>query len=130
MSEAQVLSFLYIDLRNAIRWEDGPRIVRHQKLWFRGFGEQTKQAQSSEQITVSLLKNMECTEICKKKVIWACFYDRYQIGFLCQRRNVKCEFPFKIPQDFDQFGGFSGGGRDSPKRWEVPSAHTRSPGLI
>ena len=26
-------AFLYIDLRNAIRWEDGVHIIRHWKLW-------------------------------------------------------------------------------------------------
>lgn len=26
-------SFLYSDLRTAIRWEDGPHIIRHWKLW-------------------------------------------------------------------------------------------------
>lgn len=31
------LAFLYIDLRTAIRWEDGPRIVRHWKLWLPRF---------------------------------------------------------------------------------------------
>lgn len=27
------LAFLYVDLREAIRWENGPQIVRHWKLW-------------------------------------------------------------------------------------------------
>ena len=31
------LAFLYIDLRTAIRWEDGVRIVRHWKLWLPRF---------------------------------------------------------------------------------------------
>ena len=31
------LSFLYIDLRRAIRWEDGPHIIRHWKLWLLRF---------------------------------------------------------------------------------------------
>lgn len=31
------LAFLYIDLRNAIRWEDGPRVVSHWKLWLPRF---------------------------------------------------------------------------------------------
>ena len=26
-------AFLYVDLRNAIRWEDSPHIIRHWKLW-------------------------------------------------------------------------------------------------
>lgn len=30
-------SFLYIDLRNAIRFEDGPHVVRHYKLWLPRF---------------------------------------------------------------------------------------------
>jgi hypothetical protein len=31
------LAFLYINLRTAIRWEDGPSIVRHWKLWLPRF---------------------------------------------------------------------------------------------
>lgn len=31
------LSFLYIDLREAIRWENGPQIIRHWKLWLPRF---------------------------------------------------------------------------------------------
>ena len=31
------LAFLYIDLRCAIRWEDGPHILRHWKLWLPRF---------------------------------------------------------------------------------------------
>lgn len=31
------LAFLYIDLRHAIRWEDGVHIVRHWKLWLPRF---------------------------------------------------------------------------------------------
>ena len=31
------LGFLYVDLRNAIRWEDGPHIVRHWKYWLPRF---------------------------------------------------------------------------------------------
>ena len=31
------LAFLYIDLRNAIRWEKGANIVRHWKLWLPRF---------------------------------------------------------------------------------------------
>ena len=27
------MAFLYVDLRNAIRWENGPHIVTHWKLW-------------------------------------------------------------------------------------------------
>lgn len=30
-------AFLYIDLRNAIRWEDGAHIIRHWKLWLPRF---------------------------------------------------------------------------------------------
>ena len=30
-------AFLYIDLRNAIRWEDGPQIIRHWRLWLPRF---------------------------------------------------------------------------------------------
>lgn len=30
-------AFLYLDLRNAIRFEDGPHIVRHYKLWLPKF---------------------------------------------------------------------------------------------
>ena len=30
-------AFLYVDLRNAIRWEDGPHIVRHWKWWLPRF---------------------------------------------------------------------------------------------
>ena len=31
------LAFLYVDLRNAIRWENGPQIIRHWKLWLPRF---------------------------------------------------------------------------------------------
>ena len=31
------LGFLYLDLGNAIRWEDGPQIVRHWKFWLPRF---------------------------------------------------------------------------------------------
>ena len=31
------LAFLYVDLREAIRWENGPQIVRHWKLWLPRF---------------------------------------------------------------------------------------------
>lgn len=31
------LAFLYIDLRHAIRWENGPQIIRHWKLWLPRF---------------------------------------------------------------------------------------------
>jgi hypothetical protein len=31
------LGFLYIDLRRAIRWEDGSHIIRHWKLWLPRF---------------------------------------------------------------------------------------------
>lgn len=31
------LAFLYIDLRRAIRWEDGPHIIRHWKMWLPRF---------------------------------------------------------------------------------------------
>ena len=31
------LSFLYVDLRQAIRWEDGPHIIRHWKWWLPRF---------------------------------------------------------------------------------------------
>lgn len=31
------MAFLYIDLRNAIRFEDGPHIVRHYKMWLPRF---------------------------------------------------------------------------------------------
>lgn len=31
------LGFLYLDLRRAIRWEDGPHIIRHWKLWLPRF---------------------------------------------------------------------------------------------
>ena len=31
------LGFLYMDLRNAIRWENGPHIIRHWKLWLPRF---------------------------------------------------------------------------------------------
>ena len=30
-------AFLYVDLRNAIRFEDGPQVVRHYKLWLPRF---------------------------------------------------------------------------------------------
>ena len=30
-------AFLYTDLREAIRWEDGPQIIRHWKLWLPSF---------------------------------------------------------------------------------------------
>ncbi len=30
-------AFLYVDLRNAIRWEDGPHIIRHWKIWLPHF---------------------------------------------------------------------------------------------
>ncbi len=31
------LAFLYIDLRRAIQWEDGPHIIRHWKMWLPRF---------------------------------------------------------------------------------------------
>lgn len=31
------LAYLYIDLRQAIRWEDGPHIIRHWKAWLHRF---------------------------------------------------------------------------------------------
>lgn len=31
------MAFLYIDLRNSIRYEDGPHVVRHYKLWLPRF---------------------------------------------------------------------------------------------
>ena len=31
------LGFLYYDLRNAIRWEDGPQIIQHWVLWLPRF---------------------------------------------------------------------------------------------
>ena len=31
------LGFLYLDLRNAIRWENGPQIIRHWKFWLPRF---------------------------------------------------------------------------------------------
>ena len=31
------LSFLYVDLREAIRWENGPHVIRHWKLWIPRF---------------------------------------------------------------------------------------------
>lgn len=31
------IAFLYVDLRRAIRWENGPHIVRHWKLWLPWF---------------------------------------------------------------------------------------------
>ena len=31
------MAFLYIDLRNAIRWENGPNIITHWKLWLPRF---------------------------------------------------------------------------------------------
>lgn len=31
------LGFLYVDLRKAIKWENGPQIVRHWKLWLPRF---------------------------------------------------------------------------------------------
>ena len=31
------LAFLYYDLRTAIRWEDGPHIIRHWKIWIPHF---------------------------------------------------------------------------------------------
>ena len=31
------LSYLYIDLREAIRWENGPQIIRHWKFWLPRF---------------------------------------------------------------------------------------------
>lgn len=31
------LAFLYVDLRLAIQWEDGPHIIRHWKLWLPRF---------------------------------------------------------------------------------------------
>ena len=30
-------TYLYVDLREAVRWEDGPHIVRHWKLWLPQF---------------------------------------------------------------------------------------------
>ena len=31
------MAFLYVDLRNAIRWENGPHIIAHWKLWLPRF---------------------------------------------------------------------------------------------
>ena len=31
------MAFLYSDLRTAIRWEDGPHIIRHWKMWIPHF---------------------------------------------------------------------------------------------
>ena len=31
------LGFLYVDLRNAMQWENGPQIIRHWKLWLPRF---------------------------------------------------------------------------------------------
>ena len=31
------MTFLYVDLRNAIRWENGPHIIRHWKWWLPRF---------------------------------------------------------------------------------------------
>ena len=31
------LGFLYLDLRNSIRWENGPQIIRHWKFWLPRF---------------------------------------------------------------------------------------------
>ena len=37
------LAFMYMDLRNAIRFEEGAQIVRHWKLWLPRFIERTMQ---------------------------------------------------------------------------------------
>ena len=31
------MAFLYLDLRNAIRWENGPHIIRHWRIWIPHF---------------------------------------------------------------------------------------------
>ena len=44
------LSFLYCDLRNAIRWEDGPQIVQHWILWLPRFLATGKKNYASEAV--------------------------------------------------------------------------------
>ena len=53
------LGFLYVDLRRAIRWEDGPHIIRHWKLWLPRFLECGCKNYSTE--AVNLIANLHAT---------------------------------------------------------------------
>ena len=50
------VAFQYIDLRYAIRWEDGPQVIRHWKLWLSRFLGTGRKNYSVE--TVELLSNI------------------------------------------------------------------------
>ena len=50
------LSFLYVDLREAIRWENGPQIIRHWKWWLPRFMATGCKNYASE--SVHLLSNL------------------------------------------------------------------------
>ena len=49
-------AFLYVDLREAIRWEDGPQIVRHWKWWIPRFIGTGKKNYAAE--AVNMIANM------------------------------------------------------------------------
>ena len=49
-------AFLYVDLRHAIRWEDGPQIVRHWKWWIPRFIGTGKKMYAAE--AVNMIANL------------------------------------------------------------------------
>ena len=49
-------AFLYVDLRYAIRWEDGPQVIRHWKMWLPKFLGTARKNYSAE--AVELLTNI------------------------------------------------------------------------
>ena len=56
------MGFLYVDLRNAFRWENGPQIIRHWKLWLPRFIATGCKNYASE--SVPLLTNL-CADLPK-----------------------------------------------------------------
>ena len=48
-------AFLYVDLRRAIRWEDGPQIVRHWKWWIPKFIGTGKKMYAAEAVNMILV---------------------------------------------------------------------------
>lgn len=51
------IAYLYVDLREAIRWENGPQIVRHWKWWLPRFLATSRTNYASE--TVHLIANLQ-----------------------------------------------------------------------
>ena len=51
------IAYLYVDLREAIRWENGPQIVRHWKWWLPRFLATGHTNYASE--TVHLIANLQ-----------------------------------------------------------------------